>query len=458
MKKHPILNKAATLLLVFAMMFCLLPTSVAQADTKKSVKTGVSLAIYASDVYVNWDGTSNVDQFVDADGNYCFAYEKGKNVIIVPTKNGKPTGKNITIKKKYSLFGGVTCDAEGNYYVVTGRKNTTDDTSKKTIFISKYDSTGKHIKTVGDNGSSSLAYYYDSSFYTQTPFHGGNCSIAVNGNLLTVNYARLMYSGHQSNSVFTINTDTMKKVDNGTMYNSHSFAQRTISYGDNFLYASEGDCYDRAFTISKGSTDGAATSDDIFHFWVKKDTLTNWDMFTLNNNFAHMGGIASTGSGSAALVATSAKSLSKKATTQNEQLFIQIFNPDGNMNKESNYVTTGKRSGKSGGNGDESVTDYGVKWLTSYGKNTTISNPQVVASGNNYIVLYELDKNGKYAGVYYMVVSSNGKILRKATCFSKTAELNPCRMPVYANGYVCWSGNKYTDSSNAIYTYRLKYK
>jgi hypothetical protein len=352
----------------------------------------------------------------------------------------------------------VTCDADGNYYVVTGRNNTTGDTGKETIFISKYDSNGNHIKTVGDNGSSSLAWYYDSSYYTQIPFDCGTCSLAVNGKLLTVNYARQMYSGHQSNSVFTINTDTMEKVNNGTVYNSHSFAQRAIAYGDNFLYASEGDCYDRAFTITKGSADGYTSSSDIFHFWVKKDTLTNWDMYTLNNNFAHMGGIATTGSGSAALVATSAKSLNKKAATQNEQLFIQIFDPDSGMEEESDFVTTGKRSGQGGPDGDQSVTDYGVKWLTSYGKKTTISNPQVVAAGKNYVVLFELYKNYKYAGVYYMVISSAGEILRDATCFSKTAELNPCRTPVYANGYVCWSGNKSSDSKDAIYTYRLKYK
>jgi hypothetical protein len=458
MRQQSILRKTAAILLAFALAVTMIPVSTVQADTKKSTKTGIKLNIYATGQYSNWDGVSNVDQFVDADGNYCFAYVKGNYVIIVPTKNGKPTGKNIKIKKKYSLFGGVTCDADGNYYVVTGRANTTSDTSKKTIFISKYDSKGNHIKTVGDNGSSSLASYYGTSFYTQIPFDAGTCSLAVNGNLLTVNYARQMYSGHQSNSVFTINIDTMKKVTNGTMYNSHSFAQRAIAYGDNFLYASEGDCYSRAFTITKGSTDGYTSSSDIFHFWVKKDTLTNWDMYTLNDNFAHMGGIASTGSGSAALVATSAKSLNKKAATQNEQLFIQIFDPDSDMDKASDFVTTGKRSGQGGPNGDESVTDYGVKWLTSYGKKTTISNPQVVAAGKNYVVLFELTKSGKYAGVYYMVISSAGKVLRDATCFSKTAELNPCRTPVYANGYVCWSGNNSSDSKDTIYTYRLKYQ
>jgi hypothetical protein len=79
-------------------------------------------------------------------------------------------------------------------------------------------------------------------------------------------------------------------------------------------------------------------------------------MCTLNNNFAHMGGLASTGKKSAALVATSAKSLNSKAKSQNEQLFIQIFNPESNMDSAADFATSGTRTGYSGPNGNEKVT------------------------------------------------------------------------------------------------------
>jgi hypothetical protein len=248
----------------------------------------------------------------------------------------------------------------------------------------------------------------------------------------------------------------MKTVSVGVNYNSHSFAQRAIAYGDSaFLYASEGDCYDRAFTISQGVTSGSGKNQDIFHFWVANGTLDKWDMSTLNDNFAHMGGIASTGKNSAALVATSAKSLNSKAKSQNEQLFIQIFDPESNMDSAANYATSGTRTGYSGPNGDEKVTDYGVKWLTNYNSKTTISNPQVVAADGKYVVLFERTTNYTYAGVYYIVIDAKGNILQKATRFSKTATLNPSRMPVYSNGSIYWSGNKYKTSK--IYTYQLNY-
>lgn len=312
---------------------------------------------------------------------------------------------------------------------------------------------------MGDEGDASLASYYDEEFYTKIPFDAGNCDVAVNGSLLTVNYAREMYSGHQSNSVFTINTDTMEEVRFGKIYNSHSFAQRVISVENGFLYASEGDSYPRAFSVSAADlTENTCESYEVFHFWVKKNTASNGDMFTLNNNFAHMGGLASTGTDSAALVGTSAKSLNSDAAKENEQLFIQVFDPSSDLHEKSAYIIDGSRSGHSGRNGDKTVTDYGVKWLTKYKKNTKFSNPQVTAAGGHYVILYEKHKNSKYKGVYTMTLDSKGEVVSEETLYSKTASLNPCTMPVYTNGFVYWNGNQYGEKGDKLYVYGLKVK
>lgn len=436
-------------------------TSVPVTVTAKSSsikKTNVKTHVYASSSYSNWDGVSNVAQFADNNGNYCFAYTKKKTVWIVKMKNESLSSDKISLKMKHPLFGGVSCDEDGNYYLITGEYNKSDDTSVETIFISKYDKDGNHIKTIGDNGSSSLASYYDTSFYTKEPFSGGNCEIAINNGILAVNYAREMYSGHQSNSVFAVTISDMKKVNLGTFYNSHSFAQRAVPYKDGFAFASEGDCYNRAFTITttNSSTLGLLNA-DIFHFWVRKNALSDWDMYALNNNFAHMGGLTNVNDELVALVGTSAKSLSSKATKQNEQLFIQIFDPAKDLSNASSYVTQGKRSGLSGPNGQDKVTDYGIKWLTKYNSKTTIANPQVVSNGSDKIViLFEKYVNYKYKGVYYLVLNEKGKITKKATCYDSKARLNPYRMPVYTNGNVYWSSNKYNESSNEVYIFGLK--
>lgn len=412
----------------------------------KVTETSVNKKIKAVGVYENWDGVSNVAQFTDSKGNFCFAYDGDEYVTVVRTNNkGNVLKKRIKLKKQHPVFGTVTCDKKGNFYLITGEDNEGSDKKKETVFISKYSSSGKHIKTVGDNGRSSLGYWYDDSFNTKEPFRSGNCSAAINGDLLSVNYARGMYSGHQSNSIFTVNISTMKKVNIGIDYNSHSFAQRITPFKNGFSFASEGDCYDRAFTISTyiNSKEMAKNRNNSFHFWVKKGTFDDYNMLVLNNNFAHIGAIVNVNDKHVALVGTSAKSLNSNAQKESEQLFIQIFDPTKSLNSSSAFVTSGTRSGLSGSNGNEKVTDYGVQWLSNVGSKTEISNPQAVATDDGKIVvLYEKTTDNKYKGVYYMVLNSKGKIIKKATKFTSNGHLNPCTMPVYSNGKICWAGNK----------------
>lgn len=441
--------------------------------------------------YANWDGVSDGTQFLDNQGNVCIAYNTKSNIVIVKTKNGKPVKKTITLKKKSSVFGDVTCDSDGNFYVVTGKTNKTNNTETKTIFVSKYDANGKLLASVGDNGSSSLAHYYGDSFYTQTPFGGGNCDIAVNGDYVAVNYARKMYSGHQSNSLFLVNRKTMQKESVESYYNSHSFAQRVVPWGEGFLLASEGDCYDRAFTVSElkmpGTGDGISDdlinntdfpddweiiydntysdeasktwtcdSQNIFSFWISKGAFDRYDMFEVNDNFARMGGIATGDVHNAAMVAISAPSLSK-AKKENQQLFIQIFDPNADLTTANGYITSGTRSGLSGKNGDENATDYGVKWLTNYDKTYTIENPQVVATdAGNYVILFERYKKYSYQGVYAIVVDAKGNVIQKTKKLAASAYLTPSRMPVYSKGKVWWAGNKTKGTDIYIYSYAVK--
>lgn len=459
MRKKTILQISGLLLGICGLLIASSGKASAASCTEK--RTTVKKEIAASGEYVNWEGVSNVSQFLGADGELYFAYDNGKTIGIIKTKNGKPQKKKLFLQKKAPIFGNVMCDKDGNYYVVTGKENETDDADRDTVFISKYDKTGKLLATVGDNGSSSLAYYYDRSFHTKIPFNGGTCDMAINGDYLAVNYARHMYSGHQSNSVFFVHIKTMEKVHPiEGYYNSHSFAQRVVPFENGFLLASEGDCYDRAFTIS-AVTDlspdklaGQYASHNIFDFWISKGAFDRYDMYEVNNTFSHMGGIAVGGEKNASLVATSVPSLNSKAKKENEQLFIQIFDPMASLEKGEGFVTSGKRSGVAGRNGDERVTNYGVKWLTNYGKEYSISNPQVVATDQgNYVVLFERYKKYKYQGVYAIVVDKEGQVVKKTTRISPNAYLNPYRMPVYSKGKVWWVGNNQKNKENNIFIY-----
>ncbi len=416
------------------------------SDGLEAVDSGISLKVSANGEYSNWEGVSNVSQFKTASGDFCFAVDSDSSVKVVTVDRTGATS-SVTLQKTHSLFGAVTVDANGNYYMVTGEQNTTSDTSVQTVFISKYDSTGKLIKTIGDNGSSSLAYYYDESFYTQMPFDGGNCDVAINGNYLAINYAREMYSGHQSNSVWMVDLSSFSTVkpEGFTNYNSHSFGQRAIPYGNGFSFLSWGDCYNRAFSVSTYLFGGNTYEGDLFHFWVREGAFTDFNMSDVNNTFAKIGNISDLGNGTISHVGLSAKSLSADAKTEKKQIFIQIFDPTANLSNSSSYVTSGERSGIAGRDGNEPTTDYGVVWLTNETGN--ISYVQAVAdtSGNTIILFQKSD------GVYAMKVDGTGKTVVSAKKISSGAKLNSCETPVYTNGKVYWAAN--STSGNKVYIF-----
>ena len=425
-----------------------------------SYETGEQLSITAVGSYHNWDGVTNAAQFQGPDGSLCFAVDSGSSVIIYRTDNGTRISGTVTLAKQHSLFGTAICDKDWNYYLVTGESNQTEDRNVETVFISKYDSNGGHIATVGDNGRSSLADYYNDGFATKVPFHAGNCDAAISGNILTVNYARTMYSNHQSNSVFSVNIANMTKVHIDSIYESHSFAQRVVPTSDGFVYVSEGDCYDRSFKINSLTLEDGVpkniTEYSIFDFWVEDGALDRYNMFVVNENFAHMGGLAALSNGMIAFAAQSVQSLNPNAANESEEIFIQIFDPRKPLDSADAYVTSGNRSGLAGPNGRTDTANYGVKWLTSYGNGYGISNVQVVSTDRKQIiVLYELSQDGDYKGVYYISLDESGNVIKPATLLSAKAMLNPCEMPVSSGGKISWVGNRYGDPANKIFLYSL---
>ena len=194
----------------------------------------------------------------------------------------------------------------------------------------------------------------------------------------------------------------------------------------------------------------------IFDFWVKDGALEEYNMYVVNENFAHMGGLTALKDGRVAFAAQSARSLNANASGEKEDIFIQIFDPSKDLRTADAYTTEGTRSGLAGPNGRDEVTNYGVKWLTSLSGTESISNVQIAsASDDSIVVFYEYSKDNSYKGVYYIVLDKDGNVIQPAAVFDANAKLNPCEMPVYTDGMICWVGNKNGESGNKIYAYSL---
>jgi len=149
------------------------------------------LADTSQSVVENWAKVSSVHQFLYKNEGFAYAYGyDGKLTIHTPSHQ-------LNIEMKYPLLGDVLSDDEGNFYVVWGKEGQAN--TDETIWISKYSQTGEHLNTTGFKGESVMGV--DGN--TKIPFDAGNCTSAIANGQLMVNYAREMYSGHQSNNVIS---------------------------------------------------------------------------------------------------------------------------------------------------------------------------------------------------------------------------------------------------------------
>lgn len=382
---------------------------------------------------------------------------------------GKLSSK-ITINNPMSYFGYITSDDDSNYYVLWGQ----DDMNSKNVAVTrlcKYNYSGKllgkcDIKGFDSNPKSENGVEGD-YWGTRIPFHSGSCRMAVSGNVIAVNYAREMYSGHQSNFAFFVNTQTMKRLyaDKNSPYCSHSFDQDVIPTDNGgFLFANHGDAYARGFVLEKAgsSTDNIYSKVATFHFREGADRDHGY-----NETYAQLGGLAAT-SNAYVLCGSSERTLSRACAptggkylghSEARDLFVQILKKDyEKFSGAGMYYAPGVTRKVTGKRPVGALTDlylsgnevdYGVIWLTKLSSNMYVNNPKIVAlSGSNFAVLWEeLDYNTRAGSTYCMVLDENGKTVISKTKLSDTARLTGNSDPAYIDGSIYWVTSDYSRNS-----------
>ncbi len=386
----------------------------------------------------NWDSVSPVQQFSYMDEGLGYAYVE-ENMLKITTPSRMLEARFIYPLMEEPLLGDVIADDEGNFYVVCGRRNDSEDTDTDTVFISKYAPDGSHITTTGFRGDSVMG----ERGRTKIPFDAGNCASALHNGVLMVNYAREMYNGHQSNNVIGVHTDTMRPVVFDDVwdipYTSHSFAQSVIwsNLAGEFVYADQGDAYDRGFVITTESDEK-----NIFHFYLPQNA--NYNMYIVNKTYAQMGGLGETDS-TMVFAGASAKSIGAEAENEAQNLYIQFFDPNAETVAASMFRGGTARSGSTATDINDNnnapmtaVTDYGVIWLTDYTDRDVISPRMVLAENRIFLFWTEADEDYACTG-FYMEVDENGKVLTPATSLGRQIQ-NSHEAPIYHDGKLWWAG------------------
>ena len=384
----------------------------------------------------NWSGVSPLQQFSYKDEGIGYAYLDKKSLHIVTCS------KELTINSEYSLLGDVIADKDGNFYVVWGENNKTNNADVETVVISKYSPDGKEIKSTGFVGKSS-PWGNSNDAKTKEPFAFGNCTSVIYAGKLVCYHAKKRYDGHQSDQVIAVNIDTMQEYSlSHNTYAGHSFNQDVIysSKVNDFVFACLGDCYSRGFRVNRIDGGYGDNKEIIFHSYLQANA--GYNMAIVNNVFAQFGGIGETSEG-VVLAGASVKSLDENAKTEKQNLFIQIVNPVAGEKDENMFVNGERRTGNTAlGMYDKevkSITDYGVIWLTDYTNQDVIA-PQIITADNKIILMWNENKNDS-SEAFYMVLSESGNVITPRTYVGKDC-LNSYEKPIYYKGKIYWAYSK----------------
>ena len=364
----------------------------------------------------------------------------------------------IRIPLVNKMFGNITTDDAGNYYVVWGQSDSNSEDCV-VITVCKYDYSGKLKGKCEITGYESGG---DDYWGTRIPFDAGNCSLAINNGILACNCAREMYSGHQSNYVFYVDCSTMKRIMPDfdiVPYVSHSFDQRTISTSDGgFIMLNHGDAYDRGFAISKIGSDLMAYGNFFsFHFREGSDRSHGY-----NETYAQLGGIAETdnayvfcGSSERTLSLALAPTPYYCGHNEARDLFIQILKKNFYEiydSEDAKFLVKGEVRKATGTRPESGTTentlylaedeiDYGIKWLTNYDDEHYAGNPHIVSiEKGRTVILWEKRSYSSLDEIetYFAIINEDGTYLVKPTLLSNV-ELAGHISPVYKDGKIYWT-------------------
>ena len=424
------------------------------------ISNEIDLWGYHSDV-------SPISQFVASKNRYGVAYVTEEEILMFLYEEDLTLSEKISISYEEGNVGGVISDEDGNFYVVYGIANTTDDLSQEVMRIVKYNEKGEKLDSVSYIGKeTSGPSWYSEDFGTKIPFDAGNCDLAWNGTILACNYAREMYNGHQSNNVLYIDTTTMEKVNWEVCYTSHSFDQRVIATEDGgFLFADHGDAYSRAFMINKVVADEIDEL-ETFHFREGSNSRSHG----YNETYAQLGDLAEL-SNSYVLVGASERTLSLEPAPTNRDycghseardLFIQFIKKDFDSYQGADcYEVEGEERPATGVKRNDTVvslkleentTDYGVIWLTDYEDEYFVYNPKVVTTDSNDIIIMWQKveyKTEEVVDSFYMILGADGKI-KEAPVSMDGIEFTCNEDVVYIDGKIYWT---IPDGKKSLVTY-----
>lgn len=358
-----------------------------------------------------------------ADSEETFYYEKNKTLHVVArdgqklidyamTSTGGVKSKKTVKLGKFDYWGGFYYGPDGCYYVAIGYSNGSSSKTKTVIKILKYSASWKLQKTCAIRGGESNMF--DGII---TPFDAGNCRMMMNGKKLYLFTCRIMFSGHQSNIAFIINTKTMKYRTVNYDYTSHSFNQFLKFDGDTLFLSNHGDAYSRGVNITKVTNFDTSNADTTSRlpFMIKGE---------IGDNYTGLceGGMETT-AGSVLIAGTSVPQKYKVSG---------VSGNGSNLAKNVFVIVINKKTMKSS-----------IKWITTNNPKTTkvkVGETRLVKISDDYVALMYTSTLGSKTVLNYVVLDANGKVVCKKKYSGMT--FSASTQPILFQGSIVWTDVK----------------
>lgn len=307
--------------------------------------------------------------------------------------------KTMTLQLSLPIFGAFYED-DNNYYILTGANNQERDNTKEVYRLTKYSKDWKAQGSCGLFGAN-----------TTIPFDAGSARMARYGNYIFVRTCHEMYSGHQANVTFSVDTSNMSVIEgitgvvDGVGYVSHSFNQFIQVDNGTLVGSDHGDAYPRALAVFKYPTD--LSKGNFVPSYSNK--CKKYTMLSIPGR----AGVNYTG-------------VSQGGFEYSDSSYLIAGNSDTNGEGSARNVFISSIP-KDGGTAT-------VRYFSDYaGTKDSAATPQLVKTGSNSFVL--LWSSRGY--VYYTAVNGSGQ--QVGSTHKMAGNLSDC-VPTIADGKLIWYG------------------
>lgn len=220
----------------------------------------------------NWAVPDRTALYRTTDGQLgAISVNTAKHVVRVDTYDAatyaRTASQQVADFADWPVFGGVWTAPDGHHFVLVGRANPRQSTTKKVIAVRRYapDWTPAGTATLPGGLSQGFVGVVD-------PFDSGAAKMTQVGDQLVVHASRTLFADdqgdhHQSALTFAVDLGTMKArtfedlgIDAPTI--SHSFNQLVAMVGDDLVFVDQGDAYPRGVIMSTIDDYPASTTID----------------------------------------------------------------------------------------------------------------------------------------------------------------------------------------------------